>query len=107
MLGGHGVIAHVLVVLGLASAQGIVIIHDRPMVDHPVLEKRKNSSFVTSKSVMSKVIFEPNNVGISLKVCYHFFFDNIRKYTITIYYVFIYCFHICKSDMKSGVNGHN
>ena len=72
MLGEHGVIAHVLVVLELVSVQGSVIIHDLPMVDHPVLEKRKNSSFVTSKNVMSKVIFEPNNVGISLKVCYFF-----------------------------------
>ena len=72
MLGEHGVIAHVLVVPELVSVQGSVIIHDLPMVDHPVLEKRKNSSFVTSKNVMSKVISEPNNVGISLKVCYYF-----------------------------------
>ena len=89
MLGEHGVIAHVLVVLGLVSAQGIVIIHDLPMVDHPVLEKRKNSSFVTSKNVTSKVIFEPNNVDISLKVCYHFFFDNIRNNIRSLYITYL------------------
>ena len=90
MLGGHGVIAHVLVVLGLASAQGIVIIHDLPMVDHPVLEKRKNSSFVTSKNVMSKVIFEPNNVDISLKVCYYFsVFINIRNNIRALYITYL------------------
>ena len=72
MLGEHGVIAPVLVVPELVSVQGSVIIHDLPMVDHPVSEKKKNSSFVTSKNVMSKVISEPNNVGISLKVCYYF-----------------------------------
>ena len=79
------------------------------MVDHHVLEKRKNSSFVISKNVMSKVIFEPNNVDISLKVCYYFvFFDNIEnKYTINLYYVLLYYFHLCKSDMKSGFNGYN
>ena len=96
MLGGHGVIAHVLVVLGLVSAQGIVIIHDLPMVDRPVLEKRRNSSFVTSKNVMSKVIFEPNNVDISLKVGYYFFvfhniINNIRALYITyLSIIFIY-----------------
>ena len=80
MLGEHGVIAHVLVVPELVSVQGSVIIHDLHMVDHPVLEKRKNSSFVTSKNVMSKVIFEPNNVDISLKVCYHFcVYNNFRN----------------------------
>ena len=95
MLGEHGAIAHVLVVLELVSVQGSVIIHDLPMVDHTVLEKRKNSSFVTSKNVMSKVIFEPNNVDISLKVCYYFFvyinIRNIRALYITyLCIVFIY-----------------
>ena len=83
MLGEHGGIAHVLVVLELVSLRDNVIIHDLPMVDHPVLEKRKNSSFVTSKNVMSKVISEPNNVGISLKVC-HFFVSSINSEIINI-----------------------
>ena len=87
MLGEHGVIAHVLVVLGLVSARGSVIIHDLPMVDHHVLEKKKNSSFVISKNVMSKVIFEPNNVDISLKVCYIFLSSIISKINIPAIYI--------------------
>ena len=68
MLGEHGVTAHDPAELELGSARGSVITQDQLTVEHPVLEKKKNSNFATLRIARLEKIFVQNNVVIYLKV---------------------------------------